>query len=78
MASTNNKIYTENELSDFYGPFIKRSAMVAFEESDVPTPLRVLIPYAKFWGSSDDWTREQLISDSSMDIKSNLKCCGPI
>lgn len=67
------KVYTENDMAEFYGSFINMRYKNLFKESDVPHELKPLIPYARFWGVADDYKREQLISYASNDIIYNLK-----
>jgi hypothetical protein len=56
-----------------YGTFYQYSPRVAIEPSRVPQSLQVLIPYAEFWGISDDCQRENLVSGAPPDIQQDLK-----
>lgn len=56
-----------------YGEFAKCSPLVEFDESDVPENLRNLIPYARFWGISDDLEREVLSEAADQSVKDRLK-----
>ena len=38
----------------------------------VPEGLRPLLPYAEFWGVSDDFIRESLVREASPLVRSNL------
>jgi hypothetical protein len=73
MKSMDTKIYSEIEMVEFYGSFIEMGHKNSFDDADVPNALKTLIPYARFWGITDDWKREQLISCASPQIIYNLK-----
>ena len=60
-------------MNERYGVFASASANIEFDENDVPESLRMLIPYARFWGIADDWEREQLAQRAPRDIKSELR-----
>ncbi len=60
-------------MNEKYGDFASASGNVVFDESDVPENLEGLIPYAKFWGLSDDWAREQLATKAPEHVKAELK-----
>lgn len=60
-------------LEDEYGDFYSESDKVDFDVNDVPDNLRSLIPYARFWGMSDDWQREQLASKAPDSVRSSLQ-----
>lgn len=56
-----------------YGEFFLESSTAEFESDDVPENLRHLIPYASFWGLSDDWEREQLAEKAPDHLKKSLQ-----
>src|ERR1043165_3245489 len=64
---------TEDELKSFYGPFYATSPLVPLRTTHVPESVRVLIPYARFWGLPDDLQREQLVDSARPDIIEDLK-----
>ncbi|QJE95751.1 hypothetical protein [Luteolibacter luteus] len=63
----------EKDIKTEYGSFISESPAVDFDVNDVPVNLRHLIPYARFWGISDDLERERLAEKAPEHIKSSLK-----
>ena len=68
-----NSLLSEKEMRDAYGAFFDKSPGAHFEPDDVPEELRPLMAYAKFWGISDDWQREDLVQNAPTPIKVNLK-----
>ena len=63
----------QTPLRQKYGSFYNESTQVNFDSSVVPIKLRPLIPYAKFWGLSDDLEREQLAEKAPQEIREELK-----
>lgn len=55
-----------------YGEFWSESPTAEFNSNDVPENLRHLIPYASFWGLSDDWEREQLAEKAPEHLRNSL------
>lgn len=60
-------------LASEYGEFISASPSVDFDATDVPVNLRSLIPYASFWGLTDDLEREQLVEVAPLHLKHDLQ-----
>ena len=60
-------------IKNVYGDFFSETSTVEFDSRDVPGNLHHLISYARFWGHSDDWAREQLIEKAPARIKISLK-----
>lgn len=56
-----------------YGAFWNASPRVSISDTRIPDELRILIPYAEFWGLSDDWARESLVAEAPVDVQNNLK-----
>jgi hypothetical protein len=56
-----------------YGDLWAMGRRVAIDCKKIPTDLHGLIPYAEFWGVSDDLTREKLIENASADALANMK-----
>jgi hypothetical protein len=56
-----------------YGTFFNESPKVTLSENRIPEKFWPLLPYAEFWGISDDWTRESLVRKASADVRRNLK-----
>lgn len=61
------------QMQQHYGDFYALSPKANFDPADVPDELVPLIPYAAFWGLSDDLDRENLVNDASPEILENLK-----
>lgn len=66
------RVLTADEMQACYGPFYEQGARQALDAANVPESLRPLLPYAAFWGISDDWTREDLVADAPEEVKRNL------
>ncbi len=62
-----------DEMKQLYGVFYQESPKASIDPSQVPGSLHVLVPYAEFWGISDDWAREELIAKSPQSVQENLK-----
>ncbi|RFC46919.1 MAG: hypothetical protein DVB22_003249 [Verrucomicrobia bacterium] len=56
-----------------YREFISASPTVDFDTNHVPEDLRALIPYASFWGLSDDLERERLVDCAPDHLKESLQ-----
>lgn len=61
------------QMQQHYGDFYALSPKADFDPADVPDELVPLIPYAAFWGLSDDLDRENLVDAASSEIVANLK-----
>ena len=61
------------QMQQHYGDFYALSPKADFDPADVPDELVPLIPYAAFWGVSDDLDRENLVDAASPEIVANLK-----
>ena len=61
------------DLKQSYGDFYNLNPQIQFNLSDVPQSLHHLIPYAMFWGISDDLDREHLVLKAPEAIKHELK-----
>ena len=70
--SANGNPKSSIELTEFYGVFSKKSAQIQFDESMVPSGLKNLVPYARFWGASDDSVRGKIVAKASSAIRKNL------
>jgi hypothetical protein len=68
-----SKSETTEVLKREYGEFASASPLAEFEVEDVPENLRSLIPYARFWGISDDWQREQLALKAPEPARASLQ-----
>jgi hypothetical protein len=66
-------VLTREQMRETYGPFFERSANVSLDRTRVPADVWPLLPYAEFWGATDDWTREALVTDSPVGVAENLK-----
>lgn len=68
-----NDILTEREIETAWGVSMPADMRTSFELDDVPTELREMVPYAVFWGASDDSIRESLLRLTPDSLKKNLK-----
>jgi hypothetical protein len=66
------QIFSEDEISNRYGAFYQQSARLVLNRHKVPAALWPLIPYAVFWGVSDDVERESLVETAPREILDNL------
>jgi hypothetical protein len=66
-------ILTREEMRRSYGTFFERGAKIPLDKTKVPADVWPLLPYAEFWGVTDDWTRETLVSAASAEVRENLK-----
>jgi hypothetical protein len=71
MAS--RRILNEAEMAKLYGALCAMRIPASLEASRIPQDLWPLIPYASFWGVSDDLERERLVAEASPEIIENLK-----
>ena len=67
-----NSPLTAEEMQVWYGEFYEQGSRQNLNAANVPEGLRQLLPYAAFWGISDDWTREDLVAAAPEDVKRNL------
>jgi hypothetical protein len=65
-------ILTADEMQAWYGPFYDQSPGQRLDSSRVPQELRLLLPYAEFWGILDDWSREDLVAAAPVEVRKNL------
>lgn len=66
-------ILSVKEMENSYGRFYDRSPKVPLDRKKVPQQYWPLLPYAEFWGISDDWTRGILVQEAPADVRLNLK-----
>ena len=66
-------VFNDAQMQHRYGAFYALSPKVDFDPADVPDELQALIPYAAFWGLSDDFDRESLVDAAPAEILENLK-----
>jgi hypothetical protein len=66
-------ILSTEQMKQLYGSFYERSPKVRLDRRKVPEKFWPLLPYAEFWGVSDDWTREDLVKHAPADAQQNLK-----
>jgi|GEM_PF-3097759 len=52
-----SKVLTADEMRKFYGAFYEQGSRQRLNAANVPEGLRLLLPYAEFWGILDDWSR---------------------
>jgi len=66
-------VLTTQEMEREYGSFFHRGSRMSLDRTGVPRNLWPLLPYAAFWGVSDDWAREDLVRDWPPAARQNLK-----
>ncbi len=66
-------VLNDDQLKQMYGDFYESSPKVQFHNADVPDELQALVPYAVFWGVSDDIDRESLVEAAPAEVVKNLK-----
>ncbi|CAB3738062.1 hypothetical protein LMG1873_05451 [Achromobacter piechaudii] len=71
--SSERRVLSQQEIEDEWPSFVQVAARVSMDIDDVPQGLRVLVPYAVFWGVTDDWIREDVFSKTPQSVKENLK-----
>ena len=65
--------FEDERLKAVYGDFYGMSSSIEFDADDVPAGLRGIIPYARFWGVSDDCERESLVRAAPANVLAELK-----
>lgn len=66
-------VYSDAEMKERYGHFYESASHLPLDQERIPRNLWPLIPYAGFWGISDDWARESLVRKAPEHVKDNLK-----
>jgi hypothetical protein len=66
-------VLSNDQLKQMYGDFYESNPKVQFNNADVPDELQALVPYAVFWGVSDDIDRESLVDAAPAEVVKNLK-----
>jgi hypothetical protein len=56
-----------------YGAVWLLSPRVVIDRRKVPNELHPIVPYAEFWGVSDDSIRQRLLESAPDDVLKNLK-----
>ena len=62
-----------SDIESSYGEFYQQGASLNLDRQKVPEKFWPLLPYARFWGLSDDWSRENLVEMAPSDVRKNLK-----
>lgn len=68
-----NGVLSAEDMKRLYGAFYNESPTASIDLSRVPGPLHALVPYAEFWGISDDWAREELVAKAPPAVQENFK-----
>jgi len=69
-----NMVLSREEMANFYGDFYNMvNPKMVLDKNKCPKELHPLLPYAEFWGISDDLMRENLVEAANKDICDNLK-----
>jgi hypothetical protein len=66
-------ILNAEQMRRLYGNFYNQTSVRHLDRKNVPEKLWPLLPYAAFWGISDDWTREDLFEAAPVQVTDNLK-----
>jgi len=69
----NEELLSIHSMKDKYGSFYESSPKVQLDRVKVPEELWPLLPYAEFWGISDDSIRELLVQQAPQAVQENLK-----
>lgn len=67
------KILSADEIEYEHGDFYKFRISEEFDINDVPEKLKPLLPYAMFWGDTDDSYQTELLKKVPDDILKNLR-----
>ena len=67
------EILNAAQMKQRYGSFYDHSSKMRLDRRSVPERFWPLLPYAEFWGVADDWTREDLVEQATVEVKDNLK-----
>lgn len=73
VDATLRRVLTQDEIETAWGASVMKCPRTYFEWEEVPEEVRQLIPYAVFWGASDDWAREDILRNTPEVLKQNLK-----
>lgn len=65
-------ILSKEEMKKEYGNFYLQSNLIFIDQDKIPKKLHHLIPYAEFWGISDDLIRENLVDSAPKGVAENL------
>ena len=72
MTPTNFAVFSEDEICRRYGSFYNKAILLVLDKQKIPAALWPLIPYAAFWGVSNDLDRENLVEKAPREILDNL------
>jgi hypothetical protein len=70
------KVLTALEIEAIWGEPAVTIPKTNFEWDDVPKGLKELVPYAMFWGISDDYVRERLLKRTPSNAEDELEMGG--
>ncbi len=70
--SNRSAVWGITAMREMYGEFYRKSSIVKLDAASVPLSLQSLIPYASFWGISDDYARDQLVMSAPQHALLNL------
>ena len=66
-------VLSAEEMARKYGELYQRRPRVRLDRGRIPESVWSLIPYAEFWGVSDDLDREHLVDNAPHAVQQNLK-----
>jgi len=72
MLNDDSEVLTTEKMREKYGLSYKKSPKIRLDKTNIPPTLWPLIPYAEFWGITDDVMREDLIKHASSGDITNL------
>ena len=68
-----HQILGEEQLRQFYGDFYLASPKKSLDRVNVPEKIWPLLPYAEFWGLTDESARDRLLRTAPGAVIANLK-----
>jgi hypothetical protein len=66
-------ILTAQQMAQQYKAFYDQSPKLKLDQRNVPEKFWPLLPYAEFWGITDDVIRDKLVEQAPPIAKENLK-----
>jgi hypothetical protein len=73
LMSDQSQVWSRNEMEKYYGALYRKYPKLSLRAAKIPKQFWCLIPYAEFWGVSDDNDREELVNASSAYALRNLR-----
>src|SRR5262249_12108127 len=73
MNDEEYEVLPAEEMREKYGLVAENRPEIRLDPEKVPAELRHLIPYAEFWGVSDDLIREDIVHRAAPEARAELK-----